>query len=67
MKRPVHQAMPLRRIVKREVQAGEPYVVMACGHAAPGRPSCSNARFYPCPTCDEAVRRYRAERLGDTP
>ena len=57
--RPDHQAHPLRPIIRREVQDGQPFVVLACNHVAPGVPASRASRFYPCPFCAEAVERYR--------
>lgn len=56
-----HHTMPLRRIVRREVQNGRSFVVLVCGHASPGVPASRLSRFYPCPVCALRVAEVRAE------
>ena len=57
-----YQTMPLRRITKREIQNGRPYVVLVCNHAAPGVPLARPARFYPCPVCHQLVDQAKRGR-----
>ena len=59
-KKPNHRRDPLRKIVRREVQAGKPFILLACGHTSPGRPASRYSRFFPCVACAEVVKRYRS-------
>ncbi len=50
----------MRRIIRREVQNGSPFVVMACGHVSPGIPAAGrHSKYYPCVICADAVEEYR--------
>ena len=53
--RPDHHANPLRPIIRRDIQDGQAFVVLACNHVAAGVPASRASRFYPCPFCAETV------------
>ncbi len=62
MRRSPHTTFPLRKITRVEQQQDASVVVMACGHATPGRPeSLRYSRFFPCATCHELVLKARAD------
>lgn len=64
MRLPNHHRDPLRRIVKREMQNGKPFVVLVCKHAMPGVPISRYSKFYPCTDCGDEVARFRKERTA---
>ena len=59
-----HMTYPLRRIASREVQNGNPMVVLVCGHAVPGLPSSRYSRFFPCCVCHEQVEKLKRSRAA---
>ncbi len=62
-----HTTFPLRRITRVEQQQDASVVVMACGHATPGRPeSLRYSRFFPCALCHELVKKARADHEART-
>lgn len=60
-RKPNHARDPLRRIVKREIQNGKPFVILVCNHASPGRPASRSSKFYPCIECAAIVAAHRKE------
>lgn len=56
LEKPNHRKHPLRRIVGREKQGKQWFVILACHHASPGRPASRYSRFYPCPVCARFVK-----------
>jgi hypothetical protein len=57
-----HTAFPLRRIVRRERQNKKDVVVLACQHAAIGKPLSRYSRFFPCSICHQHVQKIRKEQ-----